>query len=287
MKKCLYYVYVWPEPLSSAAGLRCEQMITCLKQNGYEVELASPCTKNIIYESLIKKEYICHSVDPNNSETFQNLTKKDYQLILFDRYILEEQFGWRSRELWPSAIQIIDTQDLHSLRKNREDLLSKTYEESIEYDPEKQILDLHNHKDFTREIASILRADAALLLSTYEYSLLNEISIFPKNHLFYLPLSTPVEEDFPKFEDRSGLVFFGNFRHPPNLDAFRWLENKIYPALRRNIPEIPITVFGAYPPQEVSQVQKKLGIKFLGPIQNHRVILKQTLICIAPLRYGA
>jgi hypothetical protein len=31
----------------------------------------------------------------------------------------EEQFGWRVRQAWPSSICVIDTQDLHFIRRER------------------------------------------------------------------------------------------------------------------------------------------------------------------------
>ena len=55
-------------------------------------------------------------------------------MVLFDRFTMEgiihinttysskrkEQFGWRTRNLCPSAATVIDTQDLHFLRNARE-----------------------------------------------------------------------------------------------------------------------------------------------------------------------
>ena len=39
--------------------------------------------------------------------------------VVFDRFITEEQFGWRVTNCCPKAIRILDTEDLHFLRKAR------------------------------------------------------------------------------------------------------------------------------------------------------------------------
>jgi hypothetical protein len=33
--------------------------------------------------------------------------------VLFDRFMMEEQFGWRVAENCPNALRILDTEDLH------------------------------------------------------------------------------------------------------------------------------------------------------------------------------
>ena len=38
----------------------------------------------------------------------------------FDRFLTEEQYGWRVATYSPNAIRILDTEDLHFLRKARQ-----------------------------------------------------------------------------------------------------------------------------------------------------------------------
>jgi hypothetical protein len=37
-------------------------------------------------------------------------------VVLFDRFMMEEQFGWRVSENCPDALRLLDTEDLHCLR---------------------------------------------------------------------------------------------------------------------------------------------------------------------------
>jgi hypothetical protein len=52
-----------------------------------------------------------------NSSTFDDFVKKLNQILfLFDRFMVEEQFGWRV-ESCPDALKILDTEDLDYFTK--------------------------------------------------------------------------------------------------------------------------------------------------------------------------
>src|SRR5690606_12663340 len=92
-----------------------------------------------------------------------------------DRFVSEEQFGWRVSQECPNAVQILDTEDLHFLRSAREKAFKK-----------KEEINLYNETTI-REIASILRCDLSLIISEFEMNLLlNEFHIAPEL-LYYLP----------------------------------------------------------------------------------------------------
>jgi hypothetical protein len=40
-------------------------------------------------------------------------------VVVFDRFMTEEQFGWRVENYRPSALRVLDTVDLHCLRRAR------------------------------------------------------------------------------------------------------------------------------------------------------------------------
>ena len=73
---------------------------------------------------------------------------------MFDRFMVEEQFGWRVAEQCPNALRILDTEDLHCLRKGRE----KAIKDQALFDKSYLFNDISK-----REIASIYRCDLSLL----------------------------------------------------------------------------------------------------------------------------
>jgi hypothetical protein len=41
-------------------------------------------------------------------------------VVLFDRFMMEGQFGWRVSENCPNALRLLDTEDLHLLELKRQ-----------------------------------------------------------------------------------------------------------------------------------------------------------------------
>lgn len=280
----LFFVYVWPEPLSSAAGVRTRALMQALHNAGWRVSAASPSGTSRYSEELNSLGISTLTCDPNISPaTEAALSPLDPDLVVYDRFVMEEQFGWRARALWPEALHVVDTQDLHSLRRARERLAAKgAPREKVE---KPDIDDLG--EDLLRELASLHRSDAALVVSSWEKDFLEKDLSFPINKINHLPFPAAAEENTPPFGERSGFCFLGNFRHPPNLDSVRWLTTEIWPVVRELLPRAELHLYGAYPPAEVSRHKGKDGIFAHGPVQDHRAALRRHRALLAPLRFGA
>ena len=69
----------------------------------------------------------------------------------------EEQYGWRVQEVCPSALKVLDTEDLHFLRKSRQ--LAVNAKREIRFED-------YISSGAKREIASILRCDVSLIISS-------------------------------------------------------------------------------------------------------------------------
>ena len=154
---------VWPEPTSSAAGTRMLQLIDLFQTKNYEITFACAATKSDFSYPLQSKNVKEVEIQLNN-ESFNAFVKDlnpDY--VMFDRYMVEEQYGWRVSMECPQAIKILDTEDLHFLRYARQEAVKKGVEFS------NQLLYTDHAK---REIASILRSDITLLISSEEKDLL-------------------------------------------------------------------------------------------------------------------
>jgi len=178
-KRLLVIGFVWPEPKSSAAGSRMMQLMSLFQANGYRITFASTAQNLEFSEDLSALEIATKSIELN-SATFDDFVKElNPTVVLFDRFMVEEQFGWRVSENCPNALKILDTEDLHCLRLARQQAVK-------------------NHREFTsddlfsdvakREIASILRCDISLMVSEYEMELLQKQFKVSKDLLLYLPL---------------------------------------------------------------------------------------------------
>jgi glycosyltransferase involved in cell wall biosynthesis len=277
--------FVWPEPNSSAAGGRMVQLISIFKQQGFEVTFASPAMYSdfmVDFESLgvVKK-----SITLNCSSFDVFLKELNPSIVMFDRFMMEEQFGWRVAENCPDALRILDTEDLHCLRLARQKAFKENRLFSIE--------DVLIEEVAKREIASILRCDISLMIAEYEIELLQSVFKIDSKLLYYLPLllepiSISTILNLPKFEERNNFVFIGNFLHEPNWNAVQYLKETIWPLIRKQMPNAILQIYGAYPSQKVLQLhQPKEGLHSIGRADDAQEVVKNAKVVLAPLRFGA
>jgi O-antigen biosynthesis protein len=253
-----------------------------IRDFGYELTVLSPCRENAASAELNAAGIRTIPCAANDSSVAALLAPLPASLVIYDRFVMEEQFGWRARALWPEATHVVDTQDLHSVRRARERLHLAGRSagevlalEGAEFSP-----------DLEREMASLLRADACFVVSFWEREWLIGQG-YPGDRVFFVPFSARLEEDSPSFAQRRGFAFLGNFRHPPNLDAVFHLARTLWPQIRSALPNEKLHLYGAYPPQMISELHGKNGIIVDGFVANHRESLYRHRVLLAPLRFGA
>ena len=151
-----------------------------------------------------------------NSSSFDDFViELNPTIVLFDRFMVEEQFGWRVSESCPNALKLLDTEDLHCLRQARQLAVKENREFTYEY----LFSDVAK-----REIASILRCDLSLMVSEFEMELLQKQFKISKDLLFYLPIFAERLNEILSFAERNDFVFIGNFLHEPNWDCVKYLS---------------------------------------------------------------
>lgn len=283
-KKLLVIGYVWPEPTTTAAGCRMRQLLEAFLSFGYQITFASTASKTE-YSLDLEKIGINEVPIQLNHSSFDDFVKKlSPNLVLFDRFMIEEQFGWRVAEFAPRAIRVLNTEDLHALRKSREEAHKKGRSFTIN--------DWKSHPMTLREVASIYRCDLSLMISTYEMEILQQVLHIPSNLLLHLPFmvdaSTISEDKQPPFEARNGFVSIGNGKHAPNVDAVKMLKHEIWPRIRKKLPDAEIHIYGTYLPQQVNEMHDpKTGFYVNGWTENVGTVLENARVVLAPLQFGA
>ncbi|HSN47394.1 MAG TPA: hypothetical protein VLR29_01405, partial [Flavobacterium sp.] len=119
-QRILIIGFVWPEPNSSAAGGRMVQLISIFKEQGFEITFASPAMDSDYMIDLEPLGVVKKSIALNCSSFDVFVTELNPSIVLFDRFMIEEQFGWRVAENCPDALRLLDTEDLHCLRLARQ-----------------------------------------------------------------------------------------------------------------------------------------------------------------------
>jgi len=289
---------VWPEPRSSAAGANMLSLIQLFLQQGWLVTFASPAQPGEQRADLSSLGVHEQPIALNCSSFDEWIVTVQPDMVLFDRFMMEEQFGWRVEQQCPEALRVLDTEDLHCLRDARQKLLKDALNKTDI--SQNQTLPQHSMTEIAaclvesdlaqREVAAIYRCDLSLLLSDVEIVLLHKHLGVPETLMHHVPflLNATAIETLPMFSARKDFICIGNFLHAPNWDAVLWLKEQIWPLIRARLPNANVHIYGAYTPQKARDLhQPNKGFHIMGWVEDAQVVMKQARVCMAPLRFGA
>jgi glycosyltransferase involved in cell wall biosynthesis len=185
------------------------------------------------------------------------------------------------RSLSPSTKVIVDSIDLHFLRNARERFQASNYGLP-------GALDQNYAQELARELNVYGSADAVFAVSEKEARLLADLMGEP-GRAQVIPLMEDLPASGRAFPERKGVLFVGNFRHPPNIDALEYLCQEILPCVDQQIlKEHPLYVVGndlqnhlELIPQDAQWIVPVGWVPSLAPYYDR---VRASLI---PLRYGA
>ena len=221
------------------------------------------------------------SIKVNDSSFDSYIKQLKPTAVLFDRFLMEEQFGWRVAEYSSGSIRILDTEDLQSLRGARQ----QAYKENREFCGDDLDSDL-----VKREISSIYRSDLSLIISEFETGLLKSKFCLNDELIHHTPFmidSKQLDYSTPSFEEREHFVTIGNLRHAPNWDSILYLQ-ELWPSIRKELPEAELHIYGAYtPPKATALNNPKMGFFIKDRADDVLAVMKNARLCLSPLRFGA
>ncbi len=281
MTSVLIIGYVWPEPKSSAAGSHMMSQLRLFKKQGWLVTFTSPAQPSEYMADLSLEGVATAQIQLNDSSFDRYIAELKPDIVLFDRFMMEEQFGWRVERTCPEAMRVLDTEDLQCLRHARHKAL-KANRVLEQVDLASDIA--------KREIAAILRSDLSLIISSYELALLKDHYRVDPTLLHHLPFLVPPEtllQTPAQFAERRNFISIGNFRHAPNWDAVLFLQ-QIWPIIRKKLPKAELHIYGSYaPPKATALDNPKQGFRIKGRAPDALQVMAQARVCLAPLRFGA
>ncbi|MFN5372054.1 MAG: glycosyltransferase, partial [Bacteroidia bacterium] len=180
--KALIIGHVWPEPGSSAAGVRINEIMQMLYAGGWNLTFACAAQSSEFVRFPKDVQVDKFQIELNSNAFDFWIAELMPDLVVFDRFMTEEQYGWRVAERIPQAVRVLDTEDLHFLRHTR----AKRVQNKIPL----QKIDFFGSYAF-REIAAIYRSDLSLIISNPELELLMDTFKIPNTLLKYLPFCRP------------------------------------------------------------------------------------------------
>lgn len=196
-----------------------------------------------------------------------------YTLVILFRAPIAIRHLSNIRRFCPQAKVIFSTLDLQFLRESRKNALKTADSQPFQ------------GWVYQAELEAIQRADAVIVISDVEKAILHTLD--PELLVFTVPLIREIPgRGSNSFSARKGVLFIGNYQHPPNLDGLMYFIKRIWPSIRAAQPDIELYVVGSYMPEFIRAYSDQ-GIRPFGYLEDLQAIMNQTRLAIAPLQYGA
>jgi polysaccharide biosynthesis protein PslH len=102
-----------------------------------------------------------------------------------------------------------------------------------------------------------------------------------------VPIAVPLPAHAldPLGAEPPSLLFVGNFGHPPNVDAVRWLVHEIFPRIRHAHPSTSLAIVGDNATAGM-QMDAPAGVEFVGGVPDIDPWLDRAAVFVVPVRLG-
>jgi polysaccharide biosynthesis protein PslH len=143
-------------------------------------------------------------------------------------------------------------------------------------------LDVRAWRRFEGEVLS--RVDAAVVFTERDARALAALGA--TTHVVRIPFGTDfAERAFDANGGDDGVLFVGNFVHPPNVDAADRLVRSIFPLVRARHPGAVLRIVGDHPPPRL-RVAPSDGVFVTGRVPDLTPYVERAAVVAAPIRLG-
>ncbi|SMO86107.1 Glycosyltransferase involved in cell wall bisynthesis [Chryseobacterium rhizoplanae] len=277
-KTILFASRDFPAHDKESGANRLKELILIYKELGYNCILFAPhIFEDDSYVKFYQQHHVMVYVENNkykNIYDFLSAFKKvDY--VWFNGPLALNLFYKKMKAILPSTRFIYDMVDIHFLRFKR----------AIELEPTRISLK-KNYKHFFRlETVVAPQLDYIIAISDKEKEIMSQYAdknkIITISNIHYPKIDITERKNF---SESKGITFIGSI-HEPNIDAVKFLYEKIMPIVWKTNPELEVSIIG--------NVSEKLDLKlypkfkFLGFVESIEEHFMNSKIMVAPLRFGA
>jgi glycosyltransferase involved in cell wall biosynthesis len=235
--------------------------------------------ENLVFHDVYTRDVerlgieVLHHREVDSVEGFLKARGRDYSLIWLCRPELASRLIDTAAAFAPSAALVFDTVDLHFLRMGRE--------AALKGDP---ALWRRAESLKQQELTTARKAGFTIVVSQDEKErLLEHAGPLDVRVVANIHAARPLAN---RFEDRSGILFIGGYKHSPNVDAVEYFVSAIFPELRRRIPGVKFHVVGSHPPETIRSLACE-DIVVTGHVPDVSDYFRNCRLSVAPLRFGA
>jgi glycosyltransferase involved in cell wall biosynthesis len=205
-----------------------------------------------------------------------------FDLAIIAFWYVAEQCLPKIRRLSPHTRVIVDSVDLHFLRNARR-RLRQNGSGDIPAN-----LDAAYAAEFTRELNAYAAADGVLAVSDREAALVDDLAGGP-GLAHVVPDTEEIEASAVPGDSREGVLFVGNFNHPPNVEAAEYLLHDIVPRVDEGLlTQHPISIVGNALDRYWHDLEPlPKHVKLVGWVPSVMPYLERARVSVVPLLHGA
>jgi len=265
-----------PMPDKDSGSVRMLAMLDILQSLSFGIAFAAKglqCSTPYTDDLLARGIQVLCRPQVRSFERWLEQNAPNIAVVILSRAAVADRYMDLVRYVCPNAKIIYDTVDLHFVREERQAALKKS-----------RLLSACAQARKRQELALAQSADHTLVVSDYEKAVLLEA--LPTLDISVVSNIHDVKRREGGFAQRSGLLFVGNFNHPPNIDAVLYFVKEILPGLRQAIPDLEIKIIGSNLGNKLDECRLP-GVDLIGYVPDLEPYLDRARVSVAPLRYGA
>jgi SAM-dependent methyltransferase/glycosyltransferase involved in cell wall biosynthesis len=267
------------DPDRQSGSRRTADQIEFLLEDGWLVTFAGSDAGRERYARALRQKGV-RTVGGDEALIEELVTTSEFDLALIAFWYTAERYLPIIRRASPQTRFVVDSIDLHFLRATRGAFL----------DGGSGSLALSEREGsmFVRELNTYSAADAVLAVSEKEAATIDDLLALP-GRAITIPDCEEGDRSPFSFEERAGILFIGNFEHPPNVGAVEFLCNEIAPRVSSTILERhPISVVGNALDGSVRRLcEQRAGVNPIGWVPSVHPYLDSARVSVVPLLYGA
>ena len=130
------------------------------------------------------------------------------------------------------------------------------------------------------------RFSAAVAVSTLEGEELRRTTQMPV-HVIPTGVDTQSIRPAPEPDGPPRLLFAGTLGYPPNAQGIGWFADRVWPAIRRELPDARLDIAGRDPPPSVLALGEREGIAVVGPVPEMPPYFARAHAVVVPILTGA
>ena len=277
-KTILFASRDFPTHDKDSGSNRLKEVILIYKELDYNCILFAPnMFEDDSYVKFYQQRDVIVFVENSKYKNIYNFISsfKNVDFIWLNGPLSLNLFYKKMKSILPQTKFLYDMVDIHFLR----------YKRAIEIEPNRISLK-KNYKHFFRlETVVAPQLDYIIAISDKEKEIMSQYvdknKIITISNIHYPKIDISERKNF---NESKGIIFIGSI-HEPNIDAVKFLYEKIMPLVWKENPELEVSVIGNVADKlDIKQYPK---FKFLGFVESIEEHFMNSKIMVAPLRFGA